>query len=923
METPSSHSFALDGNTTVFPIPSPIKGDNYCRIEIDDVYLTDRTKYDIVNNSIVFVSAGDVPAGSILTVLVVQSEEAIGNLGTTTNMDIVAQNIDNVNIAATNLTSINSFANVYHSPAATAPTTRGDGTALQEGDLWFDTANKYMKVYTGSGWLQSSVQAASREVSTATDGQTAVFVSSGYSVDQLDVYVNGQKAINGSDFTAADGQYVTFLYGLQDGDKVEVISLANVTISDSNLVQRLTYTADGLTATFDTASTLVNKSSVMASINGINQGSAAFTVSGTSITFNETPLDGDVIDVMVFGVSPTSIIQQAESIVYTPAGETSTNVQDHLLDVDANKQDRVYTPSGTSAVSRTVESKLNEAVSVKDFGAVGDGVTDDTDAIQAAIDAVNVAGGGKLYIPAGKYLTSATITINGTASLIVEGAGKGDRRHDEGYDYGTIILTTATNAFDLSNASSGTGRTNNVTLRDFSISRLNEDYVGYGINIPTQTDFHGEFTFDNIAVYYFDTGIYTRWVAWISVINCVIQANTNGADIEGNIVHISDSSIYQNGDYSGSDQVNMAPAFLYTLPYGLRVSGNAITITSTDFENQGIGLIIDNDSVLSARSQVNVTGCYFEGSSKQAVAAFDSNIIFDACYSNNNDYDKFYFRACNVEINSCQKFYVVNSFSSIENTSCSGYQEVAAASSSASTITDYTAADNVTLLQRAGIPNDLFNNPIKLFGYARSPVSELGMGNSASTVVVVDTTNDNYFERNKLVLTRSATSGWGRFTISGGAFSKPFTITMVARMPDTTTLTWKLFDAVSGSMVLGGTGGMRKDGDDVFTFQIWGSGLSSSSMYLYLYPGGEGTGTGTEVLEILAYSIIVSDYNKLTRLPIGSVREFTANSAPSNGRHEQGEIVWTKYPSASGTIGWVCTGSGVPGTWKTFGAISA
>ena len=70
-----------------------------------------------------------------------------------------------------------------------------------------------------------------------------------------------------------------------------------------------------------------------------------------------------------------------------------------------------YTPAGTGAVATTVQAKLRESVSVKDFGAVGDGTTDDTAAIQAAADYC-VTNSKKLHAPSGyNYLITSQIDL--------------------------------------------------------------------------------------------------------------------------------------------------------------------------------------------------------------------------------------------------------------------------------------------------------------------------------------------------------------------------------------------------------------------------------------------------------------------------------------------------------------------------------
>lgn len=64
-----------------------------------------------------------------------------------------------------------------------------------------------------------------------------------------------------------------------------------------------------------------------------------------------------------------------------------------------------YLPSGTGAVTTTVQTKLRESVSVLDFGAnTTPGITDMTEVFAAAILAVKTAGGGEVYIPEGVYL---------------------------------------------------------------------------------------------------------------------------------------------------------------------------------------------------------------------------------------------------------------------------------------------------------------------------------------------------------------------------------------------------------------------------------------------------------------------------------------------------------------------------------------
>jgi hypothetical protein len=92
--------------------------------------------------------------------------------------------------------------------------------------------------------------------------------------------------------------------------------------------------------------------------------------------------------------------------------------------------------------ARTNKEKLNSIVSVKDFGATGNGVTDDTAAIQAAINSIP---NGVVFIPKGTYLVTAAITTKSGITIRGEGAAS------------QILVNTDIEVFNSSTATPSTG----------------------------------------------------------------------------------------------------------------------------------------------------------------------------------------------------------------------------------------------------------------------------------------------------------------------------------------------------------------------------------------------------------------------------------------------------------------------------------
>lgn len=218
------------------------------------------------------------------------------------------------------------------------------------------------------------------------------------------IVLDSAGRVPGGEIWLEDGQSYKFVVETATGvligtyDNVNEIAPGFITVVD--------HVGDGVTTVFGIGNTPTTKLATDVYINGVYQDKNTYTVSGSNLTFTQAPPLNSQIEI---------VTQQT-----TVLGATSADLVS-------------YISPGVGAVAQTVADRLDQTISVKDFGAACDAVynggfvasgTDDTIAIQAALDAAGSAGGGTVLLP-GKSIISSTLYMPQGVFLVGQGANWG------------------------------------------------------------------------------------------------------------------------------------------------------------------------------------------------------------------------------------------------------------------------------------------------------------------------------------------------------------------------------------------------------------------------------------------------------------------------------------------------------------------
>ncbi|WP_223488583.1 M10 family metallopeptidase C-terminal domain-containing protein [Pseudomonas sp. A-RE-19] len=248
---------------------------------------------------------------------------------------------------------------------------------------------------------------------------------------------------------------------------------------------------------------------------------------------------------------------------------------------------------------------------VQNFGAKGDGITDDTAAVQSAIDAAAAAGGGQVYMPTGTYIVSGgaepsdgCLMLKSNVYLYGDGMGATTVKVADGSD--TKITGIIRSAYGEETHDFGVS---NLTIdgnRDSTTGKIDGWFNGY---IPGEAGYDSNVTLDSVEIkdcsgYGFDPHEQT--------VNIVIKNSvSHGNGLDGFVADFLSNSTFENNVAYDNDR------------HGFNVVTSTHDFTMTNnvaYDNGGNGIVVQRGSEdIPSPSNITITGGEVYGNGAEGV----------------------------------------------------------------------------------------------------------------------------------------------------------------------------------------------------------------------------------------------------------------------------------------------------------------
>lgn len=560
------------------------------------------------------------------------------------------------------------------------------------------------------------------------------------------------------------------------------------------------------------------------------------------------------------------------------------------------------------SLTKVTYSMLHGApINVLDYGAKGDGATDDTAAIQAALNAITT--GGEVVFPPGTYLVSGSgyllqpksntaLVGTRTASVIrIDSASASASIFGIGTSVSGLVfegltldgnsgVVAAYDTFGLQFPYVADITVNNCTFQSFTRDGMllgqttRVDHLTVNSCKFASIGYNGVRTY-NARMQYINNCRFFDFVTSALDFNPILVENTETTTIVTSNYFSNDSLNWLSGNatmslmgdrnyVAGNTIVGGGMIVVHSGPYGrsgikdYRIVGNSIqsTVTAGIIVNTDVNtdILVSNNYIRgAAMSGIHVVSVNAPPYSTNTPVIISNNIIEDtssATYTHTNQ------PAC---IMAAQTSNVLITGNQCINPRWAGIAMLSGAN-------NCTVQGNTIIGQQGQAPTDLLTNV--------GGGIVVSAGGVSYTEDVYNITINGNFVYDFLTTVSPATTNFR----TGG----------IAAYNDTSGSKTVEYITITNNVMRNG------NGIAIQTYYLENSTVDGNTVW---NSNGDIVDTGSTTL-------------------LANANTGLYSAAPTAGTWKRGTVIYNSVPSSAGFVGWVCTASGTPGTWNTFGLIS-